>query len=1109
MKGYTHLWGASKLHFLKENLLDKNSLNILIVDDASSYEKIVSEAEFLFPSLNPVEFPPYFQEPFELARVLPEIFTKRANALNAVINNKTSLVITTLYGLLKKLPPKDVFMSSILDIDIGMEITREEFIYYLDILGFVNVEIVDGIGEYAFRGDIFDVLPPGYELPVRIEFFDDDVEQIYLYKPDTQRKVKNIERLKLMPATEGIFETEELKKALKDRSESEEAELFGKFAGFHWFAPLVYDKMDSFFDYIQKNVSFYFLAETGKNHIEDFYDWLSEHSESKNEDLVLSNFMQRDVLKKFDENSFVKLLELETSEDFARTDYGSPKIKLGVSKNVYESLDKFIHTLKDLLKENYSVIAAIGSNKFFDLLRQFCEDYNIALTEISHIDEAGIPSFYVYRESISGGFINGKSKIAVFSDEDIFGFSKKRKKSRDKEVFKTSLSDLTAGDYIVHVDYGIGIFKGLVHKSIGGIESDFLELEYDKGELLYVPLESINLIQKYVGAGESTPRVSSLQSAKWSKLKSQAKKSAKKLAMDLLKLYAERKALNGFSFKNDGFLVRELENSFLFEETEDQLSAILDVYRDMEADYPMERLICGDVGFGKTEVAVRAAGKAVAAGKQAAVLTPTTVLTRQHYESFMQRFRDLPVKIDYVSRLKTTKEIKKTLKKVLDGEVDILIGTHRLLSTDVQFNDLGLLVIDEEQRFGVAHKEKISDMRSNIDVLTLTATPIPRTLQLSISGIRDISVIETPPSDRLPIITKIIRQDEDVGKGITNEMKRGGQVYFLHNNVKDIVNIASWVQSMVPHAKIDIAHGQMSAVQLEKALIKFYEGETDVLVCTTIIENGVDISNANTIIVNSAGNFGLAQLYQLKGRVGRSSRRAYCYLVVDNLEALNQIAKKRLQIIQQLSDLGSGFKIASYDLQLRGAGDLLGAEQSGFVTNIGYELYLQMVHDAVKELQGKGGIKHEVEIQSNISYYIPAEYVANPETRMNYYNRISGISDKDDLKSYTEEFEMIYGDVPEPVNHLLKIFYIKNLASKCGVIKLTILSNKINVAFDKSVIIDPAAVLDIFTELQLKANFSSEYEISIVNKEGDILESSIDFFEKLVRIFPLEKSYAQ
>ncbi|MEC9493351.1 transcription-repair coupling factor [Flexistipes sp.] len=1108
MKGYTHLWGASKLHFLKENLVDDNSLNIIIVDDPAAYEKIVNEANFFLPHLNPVSLPPYFQEPFELARVLPEIFTKRANALNAVLNNETSLVITTLYGLLKKLPPKDVFLSSILDIEIGTEITREEFIYYLDILGFVNVEIVDGIGEYAFRGDIFDLLPPGYDLPVRIEFFDDDVEQIYLYKPDTQRKVENLEKIKLMPATEGIFETEEFKRALKGRRELEEAELFGKFAGFHWFAPLVYDKMDSFFDYTRQDVKLYFLSESGKSYISVFYDWISEKSESREEELVLSNFVSKNVLNDIDENSFVHLVELDTSEDLTRPDYGSPRLKLGVSKNVYESLDKFIHTLKSLLNEKYIVIAAIGSSKFYSLLKQFCEDYSVGITEISHLDEAEIPSFYVYRDTVSGGFTDQKTRTALFSDEDIFGFSKKRKKSRNKEVFKTSLSDLSAGDYIVHVDYGIGIFKGLVHKSIGGIESDFLELEYDKGEILYVPLESINLIQKYVGSGESSPRISSLQSSKWSKLKNQAKKSAKKLAMDLLKLYAERKALNGFSFQNDGFLVRELENSFLFEETEDQLSAILDVYRDMEADYPMERLVCGDVGFGKTEVAVRAAGKAVAAGKQVAVLAPTTVLTRQHFESFRQRFNDLPVKIDYISRLKTPKEIKKTLKKVADGEVDILIGTHRLLSTDVHFNDLGLLVIDEEQRFGVAHKEKISDMRSNIDVLTLTATPIPRTLQLSISGIRDISVIETPPADRLPIITKIVRQDGNIGKLIENEMKRGGQVYFLHNNVKDIVNTASWVQSMAPYARVDIAHGQMSSIQLEKALIKFYEGETDVLVCTTIIENGVDIANANTIIVNSAGNFGLAQLYQLKGRVGRSDKRAYCYLVVDNLEALNQIAKKRLQIIQQLSDLGSGFKIASYDLQLRGAGDLLGAEQSGFVTNIGYELYLQMVHDAVKELQGKGGIKNEVEIQSNVSYYIPAEYVPNPETRMNYYNRISGIAEKDDVDNYMEEFQTIYGDIPEPVKNLLKIFYIKNLASGCGVIKLTIFSSKMKISFDKNVTLDPAIILNLISELQLKANFSSEYEISIVSKENDILETSIAFFESLAEIFSLEKSYA-
>jgi len=1107
MIGYTNLWGASKLHFLKKRFGQKNSLIILIVDDSSDFEKVVNEARFFFPEMNPVEFSPYYQEPFEMVRVLPDVFTKRIAALVTLLNGNTSMIVTTAYALLKKLPPVDVLLSSTIDFFPGAEFTRQEMEYYLDILGFVNVEIVDGVGEYAFRGDILDIMPAGYELPVRVEFFDDEVESIYTYKPETQRKFKELEHFSLMPVTEAIFETEDLKTALRGRKEYDDAELFGKFAGFHWFAPLIYKQMDSFFDYVKNDVEIFHLSETPKNILENFYDWIAHEAESKGETLIMDNFLGKKEAWDLFDNKLVHLVELETTDELEKTSYRSPKIRLNHSKNIYESLDKFFQTGQELIKGKNSVVASVGSSKFYDLIVQFATDYNVPYLNIKRSDEIKEPALYIFRDSITGGFIDFESGVAVFSDEDIFGFAKKRKKSRNKDVFKTSLSDLSVGDYIVHVDYGIGMFKGLVHKSIGGIESDFLELEYDKGEVLYVPLESIKLIQKYVGSGDSAPKLHSLQSAKWSKLKSQAKKSAKKLAMDLLKLYAERKALKGYAFNGDGEILRELENSFIYEETEDQLSAILDVYNDMQSDSPMERLVCGDVGFGKTEVAIRAAGKAVSSGKQVAVLAPTTVLTRQHYESFSQRFDELPVNIDYVSRMKNSSEIKKTLKKVSNGDVDILIGTHRLLSNDVHFKDLGLLIIDEEQRFGVAHKEKISNLRSNIDVLTLTATPIPRTLQLSVSGIRDISIIETPPEDRLPVVTKVVKKDQDVGNAILHEMKRGGQVYFLHNNVKDIENTAAWVKSMVPHAKVDIAHGQMSASKLEKTLMNFYQGQTDVLVCTTIIENGVDIPNANTIIVNSAGNFGLAQLYQLKGRVGRSAKRGYCYLVVDNFELLNDIAKKRLQIIQQLSELGSGFKIASYDLQLRGAGDLLGAEQSGFVTNIGYELYLQMVHDAVKELQGEGEAKGDVEVQSNISYYIPAEYVSNPEIRMNYYNRMASVSSENEIEIFKNELRSIYGVIPPSIDNLLDIFYLKNLASHCNIKKITLLESKVKLVFEENVTFNPAIILDIIKELDLKASFVSEYELSIVEKEGGIIRKAKSFFEKLSNIFTTEKVY--
>jgi transcription-repair coupling factor (superfamily II helicase) len=510
----------------------------------------------------------------------------------------------------------------------------------------------------------------------------------------------------------------------------------------------------------------------------------------------------------------------------------------------------------------------------------------------------------------------------------------------------------------------------------------------------------------------------------------------------------------------------------------------------------MERLICGDVGFGKTEIAVRAAAKAVSNGKQVAILVPTTVLARQHFETFTKRFENLPVKIEVVSRLKTTSEIKKILKETENGKIDILIGTHRLLSNDVIFNDLGLLIIDEEQRFGVSHKEKIKTLRSNIDVLSMSATPIPRTLQMSLSGIRDISTIETPPENRLPVLTKIIKDDEQISSAIKQELKRGGQVYFLHNNVKDIENVASYVKNLVPFSKVRIAHGQMTSNQLEKVLVDFYSNEIDILVCTTIIENGLDIPNANTIIINNAHKFGLSQLYQIKGRVGRANKRGHCYLIVKSFEKLTPLAQKRLKIIQQLSDLGSGFKIATYDLQLRGAGTLLGAEQSGLAVQIGYELYNQLIEQAINELKGCKATE-ETEINSNIPYFLPADYVKNTNERMNLYNMVSEIFTKEDEKKFIKYLEENFGEIPIPTENLIKIMRLKNICEKLNVKKLTILSTSIKLIFSKQAQIDPLFLLNEAKNISSVLLFKNDYELQFTSQSGNVLRNSIDFFEKI------------
>jgi transcription-repair coupling factor (superfamily II helicase) len=737
------------------------------------------------------------------------------------------------------------------------------------------------------------------------------------------------------------------------------------------------------------------------------------------------------------------------------------------------------------------------SERFISILSDFSRDHELPLKQIFTAAEVEGPGIlYIHRERMSAGFIE-EGRFALVTDEEIFGFSRRRTRAAQKKAFNTNISDLSEGDYVVHIDYGIGIYQGLKHKVIGGIEGDYLDVLYDSGELLLVPLEQISQIQKYIGIGDAKPRIASLQSANWSKLKASARKYAAKIAQDLLKLYAERKARKGFAFKDSGAILSDFEERFAYDETEDQLSAIMDVYNDMEQEIPMDRLVCGDVGFGKTEVAMRAAMKAVAAGKQVAMLVPTTVLARQHYNTFKERFKDFPVTVDYISRFRTSEEIRKIRADLASGKLDILIGTHRILSKDMEFHDLHLLVIDEEQRFGVAHKEKIAAMRTNIDALSMSATPIPRTLQMSLSGIKDISTIETPPRDRQPVAVKVIGGAEDVKQAVTRELERGGQVFFLHNRINDIAECAEMLRHHVPHARIAIAHGQTPTKELDRVLSLFYEGEIDILVSTTIIENGIDIPNVNAIIIDNAANFGLSQLYQLKGRVGRSARRGYCYLLVNNFNSLTPIAKKRLSIVQQLSDLGSGLKIAMYDLQLRGAGDILGAAQSGFVVKVGYELFIKMIAEAVATLQEtEQGI--ETEVITQFAHYIAADYIEDPHLRLDYYRRFSAATDRLVMDELFEELSLGYGELKKETIHLGYIMLIKSLAAHLKIKKAGIYLKMLRLTFAENAVINPALLMKTASDMGVQYRFSGEYELILsFDEESRTLAGGVQFLEKL------------
>ncbi|MGC8768589.1 transcription-repair coupling factor [Calditerrivibrio sp.] len=1078
IKEYSGLWGASRSYFLSK-IVDKDKRYLVICDDFL-YERLLNELSFFLTRNKLYPFPSYMHEPFEKSRILPSIVGERITTLLNLMEDKPAVVLTNVYALAKKLPPRETIISSICYIKKHGRFDRDELIYYLDYLGYVHVEIVTDPGEYSFRGSIVDFYPVNNDLPIRVEFFDDEIENIFEYNLETQKRVNELKEFQIIPATEGIYDLDEFRKALKNTPMEEKAEIYGKFAGHHWYAPLIYQNMYQLFDFLN-DFGIIYIGEGIEKEIDLFYNRLSDSVAEYeiSESLSQANFiMKSDLYNYLSDRGIIVLSEVISERSIKNPDYKSIQFLVPPTKNSYQALSNMVEIFKKNRENGIATVFFTESEKFQNITKDFFRDYEIDIYYPLNLFEISKDKLNIYPYTITGGFLNEKDKLFLLKDEEVFGFVRKGRKKEKKEVFRTNISDLELGDYVVHIDYGIGIFRGLEHKTIGGIEGDYIAIEYEGGELLFVSLENISHIQKYIGKGDVAVKLNSLQNTRWKKLKEQAQKSAKKVAIDLLKLYAERKAKTGFSFKDDGIFMKMIEDSFEYDETEDQINAIRDVIADMESEKVMDRLICGDVGFGKTEVAIRAACKCCASGKQVALLAPTTILVKQHFETFKRRFSNLPFKIEYVSRFKSKKEIDTTLQRVANGEIDIIIGTHRLLSNDVSFHDLGLLIIDEEQRFGVAHKEKIKNLKSNIDVLTLSATPIPRTLQFSLTGIRDISVIETPPEERLPVITNIINNEEDVKKAIIHELKRGGQVYYLYNDLSKIEEKAYSIKCMLPEAEVAIAHGQMDPEKVEKTLDAFYDGEIDLLVCSTIIENGIDIPNVNTIIIDGADKFGLSQLYQLKGRVGRSRVRGYCYLYIRNFNILSAIAKKRLKIIQQMSELGSGFKIASYDLQLRGAGELLGAEQSGHISSIGYELYIQMINDAIKELQGGKENSFETELQSSIPYFIPADYILEPSERMRWYNRLVKIDEKS-LSQYLDELTSNYGTPPTPVLNLLKTMLIKALATSLAIKRVSIMNKQIKFSFDQNTRIPIEKILEIFSELKLKGNFTKDNSLIV------------------------------
>lgn len=1008
-----------------------------------------------------------------------EIDKARMKTLRRILEGHPVTVVTTFAALMTPLVPPDVLRRHVLVVDRRGTLDLDRTVRALVSMGYEKNYQVERPGQFAVRGDILDIFDLTEENPCRIELWDDEVDSIRSFDVLSQRKIEELESVEIYPATELILEKnrmnaglEKIRRQAKDeearfrkennpeaahrlKTHTEEmidnARSLGDFDALEGYIRYFYPETGGFLDLFPKDGTMLFFDEPAR---------IREHAQA-----VETEFSQSMAARA--EKGYVLAggMQLINAMDQVLAQTESYR-RLGVAGILTGS--SFFHAQTEVKMD---VRAVAPYNRSFDALRKDLERLKKQKSRVlilspsktrarrlaADLTADGLTAFYSDNPQrvlapgeimtrygmIRRGFEYTDIKFTVISESDIFGpeaktQKKKRRKSKDGVSIR-DFSELKVGDYVVHEQYGIGIYRGVEQIEVDHVVKDYIKIEYAGGGTLYILPNELDVLQKYASADAKRPKINKLGTNEWNKTKSRVKSAVTEVADDLVKLYSVRQSEKGHAFSKDTVWQKEFEEMFPYEETEDQLAAIEDTKRDMESDKIMDRLICGDVGFGKTEIAIRAAFKAVQDGMQVAVLVPTTILAQQHYNNFRERMKNYPVNIEMLSRFRTSAEMKKTIEGLAGGRVDIVIGTHRILSKDVKFKNLGLLVIDEEQRFGVTHKEKIKKLKENVDVLTLSATPIPRTLHMSLVGIRDMSVLEEAPGDRVPIQTYVMEYDDEmVREAITRELSRHGQTYYVYNRVSDIDQVTDKIRQLVPEARVAYAHGQMKESELERIMYSFINGEIDVLVSTTIIETGLDISNVNTIIVHDADRMGLSQLYQLRGRVGRSGRTAYAFLMYRRDRMLREEAEKRLSAIREYTDLGSGFKIAMRDLEIRGAGNILGRSQHGHMQAVGYDLYCKLLNNAVREAKGEKAVEEEpVTVHLNVDAYIPDSYIANEEQKLEIYKRIARIASSSDYEDVKDELTDRYGDIPAPAMNLLRIALIRSVAGTIGLTDIT------------------------------------------------------------------------
>lgn len=1021
---------------------------------------------------------------YDVYAISGDLKWERLKIFNEICKKGKKVIVLSVESLCASYIPFNLYKKFTFSLKVGDTINLDDLNWNLIKSGYERCEIVEAKGQFSIKGGILDVFPPISVYPYRIELFGDDIDSIREFNIETQRSIDKVNELNIFPASEVIIEEEHRNRAydllsndleillkthnketlkesnIKDKINLNIESLKEKwdFDSIESFLPYFYEKPQSFFDIISDALVFVDDISRTLGKIDSVYYEFNDNYESllsggsilpKQGELLLS---KDEVIERIKSCNIINLTSIQKENSFLK----GPQINIDqyTNQNYHGQLQYLIEDIKDKKDKNYKIVILSGTRVRGERLVKTLLDNEISSTYKDDVSEVLSSQVIITFGSLLKGFEFPDLKLSIISDKEVFGESK-RKLQGDSKVKKgigkiKSFTELKKGDYVVHTNHGIGVYDGIKHLEVEGLKKDYLQISYQGDDKLFVPVEQLDLIQKYIGSEGNAPRVNKLGGSEWIKAKNKVKKSIVEMADELLKLYAVRSTMMGYRFSEDTPWQKQFEDEFPFQETEDQVTSIRDIKKDMESVKSMDRLLCGDVGYGKTEVAIRAAFKAVMDGKQVAFLVPTTILAEQHYNNFIKRFSDFPVKIDMISRFRSAAQQKVTLKALKEGNVDILIGTHRILQKDLQFKDLGLLVVDEEQRFGVTHKEKIKALKKNVDVLTLSATPIPRTLHMSLVGVRDISVIETPPEERYPVQTYVVEyNDQLIHDAMLREINRGGQVYFVYNRVQSIKDMAAYLSKLIPEANVAVAHGQMTERELEKVMIGFMENKFNVLVCTTIIETGIDIQNVNTMIIYDSDKMGLSQLYQLRGRVGRSNRIAYAYLTYKKDKVLTEVAEKRLKAIKDFTELGSGFKIALKDLEIRGAGNIMGSAQHGHMAAVGYDLYCRMLEETVKLMTGE--IKEEaVETSCDIKVdaYIPSSYIADETQKIEVYKKIASISSLEDVLDIRDELIDRYSDIVKPVDNLIDIAYLRSVAKAVGIVDITDRGNQISLTFN-------------------------------------------------------------